>query len=34
MVVITAKSGQRVKRTDELGYFKFGMGLYALLLTA
>jgi phosphatidylserine decarboxylase len=23
--VITAKNGQKVKRTDELGYFKFGM---------
>lgn len=23
-IVITAKEGQRVKRTDELGYFKFG----------
>jgi phosphatidylserine decarboxylase len=23
--VITAKKGQKVQRTDELGYFKFGM---------
>lgn len=23
--VITAKKGQKVRRTDELGYFKFGM---------
>jgi phosphatidylserine decarboxylase len=23
--VITAKKGQKVSRTDELGYFKFGM---------
>lgn len=23
--VITAKKGQQVRRTDELGYFKFGM---------
>jgi len=23
--VITAKEGQEVRRTDELGYFKFGM---------
>jgi len=23
--VITAKTGQKVRRTDELGYFKFGI---------
>lgn len=32
--VITAKKGQQVRRTDELGYFKFGMVqfLHACLL--
>jgi phosphatidylserine decarboxylase len=31
-VVITAEKGQKVRRTDELGYFKFGMFFLGLLL--
>lgn len=31
-VVITAKEGQKVCRTDELGYFQFGMFFFGLLL--
>jgi len=32
-IVITAKQGQKVRRTDELGYFKFGILNVGLILT-
>jgi hypothetical protein len=31
--VITAKKGQKVRRTDELGYFKFGVSPSVTMLT-
>jgi phosphatidylserine decarboxylase len=32
--VITAKKGQKVRRTDELGYFKFGAPSFRKMLIA